>query len=80
MPRNFKVYLEDILEATAKIKQFTAGFTLEKFSADTKTFDAVIRRQTREQTREALLVVTGWRGDGRGWRRKLKAFLEIPLA
>lgn len=43
MPRNFKVYLEDILEATAKIRQFTVGFTLEKFSADTKTFDAVIR-------------------------------------
>ncbi|WHZ17591.1 MAG: DUF86 domain-containing protein [Nitrospira sp.] len=43
MPRDYKVYVDDILEAIAKIKRFTAGFDSETFSADEKTFDAVIR-------------------------------------
>ena len=43
MPRDFKVYLEDILEAIAKIHQFTAGFSFDVFCKDAKTFDAVIR-------------------------------------
>ena len=43
MPRDYKVYLEDILEAVSKIRQFTAGLTLASFSQDAKTLDAVIR-------------------------------------
>lgn len=43
MPRDYKVYVDDILEAIAKIKRFTAGFDSETFSDDEKTFDAVIR-------------------------------------
>ncbi len=43
MPRDFKVYLEDILEAILKIRRFTSGFTLETFSKDSKTLDAVVR-------------------------------------
>jgi uncharacterized protein with HEPN domain len=43
MSRDYKVYLEDILEAVSKIRQFTAGLTLPVFSQDAKTLDAVVR-------------------------------------
>ena len=43
MSRDYKVYLEDILEAASKIRQFTAGLTLSEFSRDAKTLDAVVR-------------------------------------
>ena len=43
MPRDFKVGLEDILEAIHKIRSYTLGFTLPDFKADSKTFDAVVR-------------------------------------
>ncbi len=43
MPRDYRVYADDILEAIAKIKRFTAGVDAETFSDDEKTFDAVIR-------------------------------------
>ncbi len=43
MSRDYKVYLEDVLEAVSKIRQFTAGLTLATFSQDVKTLDAVIR-------------------------------------
>ncbi len=43
MSRDYKVYLDDILLATGKIEQFTAGLSAREFSEDAKTFDAVIR-------------------------------------
>jgi len=43
MPRDYKVYLEDIAEAIRKIRFFTTGLSLETFYSDVKTFDAVIR-------------------------------------
>lgn len=43
MPRDYKVFLEDILEAIRKIREYTEGLSLEAFTADVKTFDAVIR-------------------------------------
>ena len=43
MPRDFKVYLEDILEAARKIRLYTAGLSFEAFCDDSKTTDAVIR-------------------------------------
>ncbi len=42
-PRDYKVYLADILDAIASIETYTAGFTLEAFRADPKTQDAVVR-------------------------------------
>ena len=41
MPRDYKVYADDILEAIAKIKRYTSGVDREAFSRDDKTFDAV---------------------------------------
>ena len=43
MHRDFKVYLEDILEAARKIRLYTAGLSFEAFCDDSKTTDAVIR-------------------------------------
>ena len=35
--------VQDILEAISRIQRYTAGMSLETFSADDKTIDAVIR-------------------------------------
>ena len=43
MPRDYKLYLEDILEAFAKIQQYTEGLSIEMLSSDPKTLDAVAR-------------------------------------
>ncbi len=43
MPRDFKLYLEDILECIAKINRYVSGLTFDNFSKDEKTIDAVIR-------------------------------------
>jgi len=43
MPRDYKVYLEDILEAAARINTYTSGLSKDQFKADDKTLDAVIR-------------------------------------
>ena len=43
MSRDSKVYLEDILEAIRKIREFTSGTSLAALSKDAKTLDAVIR-------------------------------------
>lgn len=43
MPRDYKVYLDDILEAIAWIRIYTTGFTYDSFQDDRKTIDAVVR-------------------------------------
>jgi uncharacterized protein with HEPN domain len=43
MPRDYKVYLDDMLEATAKIGEYIAGVSLEELKHDSKTLDAVVR-------------------------------------
>jgi uncharacterized protein with HEPN domain len=42
MPRDSKVYLEDILEASRKITAYTVGLSKAAFLADEKTIDAVV--------------------------------------
>jgi uncharacterized protein with HEPN domain len=44
MPRDYKVYLDDIHQAITKIREFTAGLSLAAFAGDAKTFDAVVRK------------------------------------
>jgi uncharacterized protein with HEPN domain len=41
--RDSKLLLEDILDSTQKIKQYTADLDFETFLADDKTIDAVVR-------------------------------------
>ena len=43
MPRDYSVYLRDILEAVRKIRAYTAGMSLQSFAADSKSLDAVVR-------------------------------------
>jgi uncharacterized protein with HEPN domain len=43
MPRDSRVYLEDILESTRKITSYTANLSQAAFVEDEKTFDAVVR-------------------------------------
>ncbi len=41
--RDVRLYLTDIVEAIRKIQGYTKGMDYKKFSADDKTFDAVLR-------------------------------------
>jgi uncharacterized protein with HEPN domain len=41
--RSPALLIEDILESGQKILNYTSGFSLEQFKADSKTVDAVIR-------------------------------------
>ncbi len=43
MPRDYKLQLDDILEAIERIKQYTRDMSEEAFALDHKTQDAVIR-------------------------------------
>ena len=43
MPRDSRVYLEDILEATRKITAYTGSLSKPAFLEDEKTVDAVVR-------------------------------------
>lgn len=43
MPRDSRIYLEDIVAAVGRIHRYTAGMTRVEFDADEKTVDAVVR-------------------------------------
>ncbi len=43
MKRDFRLFLEDIIDSINKIEKYTKGITIEKFKTDDKTADAVIR-------------------------------------
>jgi uncharacterized protein with HEPN domain len=43
MPRNYNLYLEDILVATDKIIHFTKDFSFDDFKNDEKTQLAILR-------------------------------------
>lgn len=43
MPRDHRLYLDDILEAIGSIRDYTAGMNYAAFSGDKKTQDAVAR-------------------------------------
>jgi uncharacterized protein with HEPN domain len=43
MPRDFRVYLEDISGAIGKIRRYTQELSKQTFAADEKTLDAVVR-------------------------------------
>ncbi|HYQ82650.1 MAG TPA: DUF86 domain-containing protein [Rubrobacter sp.] len=43
MPRDFRIYLDDILQSSRKIESYTAGLTRQQFREDEKTADAVVR-------------------------------------
>jgi uncharacterized protein with HEPN domain len=42
MLRDYRLYLDDIQASVEKILKFTQGLSFDEFSADNKTFDAVV--------------------------------------
>jgi uncharacterized protein with HEPN domain len=46
MKRDYRLYLDDILEAIGKIEKYTEGLSFEEFRQDGKTVDAVIMNFT----------------------------------
>ena len=46
MSRDYRPFLDDIRRSCEKVFRYTAGFTLQQFMADEKTFDAVLRNLT----------------------------------
>ena len=42
-PREWRLRIDDILEAIARIEQYVEAVTFERFQADQKTVDAVVR-------------------------------------
>jgi uncharacterized protein with HEPN domain len=47
MPKDYKVYLDDIVESIGKIREYTNGLSLATFANDSKTIDAVNRNFAR---------------------------------
>ena len=43
MPRDFSVYLDDILKSISKIEEYIDDYSFEQFVEDKKTVDAVLR-------------------------------------
>jgi len=43
VPRDAKVFLDDIVESCRKIHRYTSGHSLQEFRLDEKTVDAVVR-------------------------------------
>jgi uncharacterized protein with HEPN domain len=43
MPRDYRVYLDDILDSIKTIEEFVGNIDYPTFAKDRKTFDAVIR-------------------------------------
>ncbi|HXJ92168.1 MAG TPA: DUF86 domain-containing protein [Terriglobia bacterium] len=43
MPRDYKVYAEDILESIRRIHEYTRGLSLDGLKKDLRTLDAVVR-------------------------------------
>jgi uncharacterized protein with HEPN domain len=70
MPRDYTVYLNDIIDAIARIEEYTTGSSLETFKADRKTTDAVIRNLEviEEATKNVPQEIRGLRSDI-DWRK-----------
>jgi uncharacterized protein with HEPN domain len=77
-PREWRLRLDDILEAIARIQRYVEGLTFEQFQADQKTVDAVVRNleiigeavRHLSASQEGLPRQTAW-GDIAGMRNIL---------
>ncbi|MEM2380709.1 MAG: HepT-like ribonuclease domain-containing protein [Candidatus Nezhaarchaeales archaeon] len=68
MPRDYKVYLEDVLEAIAKIERYVANLSFEEFTRNDMVVDATIRnfeiiseaiKRIPEEVRKKYLDIEG---------------------
>ncbi len=78
MKKDYRLYLDDILEAIGKIEKYTEGLSFEEFRQDEKTVDAVIMnftvigeaaKQIPEKIRKHYPDIPGkrWQGCGINW-------------
>ncbi|MEM3149983.1 MAG: HepT-like ribonuclease domain-containing protein [Candidatus Nezhaarchaeales archaeon] len=75
MPRDYKVYLEDVLEAIAKIERYVANLSFEEFTRNDMVVDATIRnfeiigeaiKRIPEEVRKKYLDIEGKKIAGLG--------------
>ncbi len=79
MPRDFRLYLDDILEACRRIQKFTEGMSFEEFKSDSKTQDAVIRNfEVIGEAAKRLPDEIRWRYRGIEWA-KIIGFRNILI-
>jgi uncharacterized protein with HEPN domain len=79
MPRDYRVYLEDILEAAQKIREYTSGLTFDQFRADSRTVDAVIRNlEIIGEAARSVPEAARRKGPGVDWR-KLAGLRDILI-
>ena len=43
MSRDYRLYLDDIIDSSQQVLEYTAGYTYESFVSDRRTYDAVLR-------------------------------------
>ena len=43
MPKEYKIYLEDIIESIRKIEKYTKGISYEEFAKNDLVIDGVVR-------------------------------------
>jgi uncharacterized protein with HEPN domain len=43
MPRDYRIFLQDVLDAIVNVAEFVGAMTLDEFRADKKTLHAVVR-------------------------------------
>ena len=43
MSRDFRLYLDDILDSCDRVQEYTTGYSYDQFTSDPKTVDAVVR-------------------------------------
>jgi hypothetical protein len=57
-PRRWELRVEDILEAIGRIAEYVRGLDFERFVADRRTIDAVVRNYALTQKRHGMFRQT----------------------
>jgi hypothetical protein len=68
MPRDYRLYLDDMFEALLRITRYTAGVTYEAFAKDDLRVDAVVRNLWRWSVKRRSTSRKRYASDIRAWR------------
>ena len=70
MPRDERVFLEDIVDACRKVQRYTSDLSLERFRDDEKTIDAVVRNlEVIGEAAKQISAETRGQMAGLDWQR-----------